>query len=159
MNLLSALLAILILNVTPPTGPQHSIQPMPPTGLTSTRDLATCLAHAPGLARLVCAPALASNELVLVWDWKGPAFSGCPAPIDGFRVYRVDRGQHALIDSVTTVDCDPVTKTYIVGTVGVVPHPGFGACYDVVAVSGSRESDPSNTYCLPVKIPPLVTPH
>jgi hypothetical protein len=162
MNFLSGLLVIVILNVTPPTGPHLILNTPPaPSNFRSTSDPVTCRAHEAYPQENICQALLVPGNMVLVWNWPGPASSSCPGPIDGFRIYRIDGGQHTLVDNVTTVYCDTAKNIWSVGTVGFDPEPRNGSCYDVVAVSGSKgESAPSNMFCLPrIKIQPLVTPH
>jgi hypothetical protein len=167
MTVWSVLLAIVLLsnapNSLPPHIPMPPAQPVPPYALHATLDPPTCYSHENwGAADDACRNALQTKteKLILVWDWPGPAFSGCPPPIDGFRVYRVDLGHTLAVPPVNSMTCDPKSKTYSLATVAFLEVPRARECFDVVAVKGALESNPSNEFCVGTLIPlNQVAPH
>ena len=99
-----------------------------------------CAAHVGALGALICPDMVKNGNVLLVWDWSGPA-SGPNAAIDGYRVYRVDGGLKQLVDTV------PNKKDQ---TLSNVPKPagGYGGkCYATAAYAGSRESALSPAFC------------
>jgi len=123
----------------PPTPPPSPSPPPPgsnipaPTGVTSTNDAGTCEQHGDAVA---CGFGIQQGDLVLIFAWFGAS------PIDGYRAYRVDGGQHTLVyhhnagaqKTIAFID---------------KPSDGFnGKCYAITAYKGSAESAPSAPFCV-----------
>jgi hypothetical protein len=86
-------------------------------------------------ATAACDAAVRAGTLQLLWDEPSPK-------VDGYRLYRVDGGHHALIEKTA----NGAAPAFV-----VVPKPRDGylkKCYVVVAYAGSSESAPSPQYCV-----------
>src|ERR1700680_3053232 len=92
--------------------PQHTPSPyvlLPPTyaggpaipaprNLNYTNDSGVCSQHFPvPLAGPLACAASVKSLLTLIWDWSPRNCNGCPTDVDGYKVYRVDGGQHSLV--------------------------------------------------------------
>jgi plastocyanin len=99
-----------------------------------------CAAHVGLLGALVCPDMIRSGNVLRVWDWQ-PGTVG-PGNIEGFRVYRVDRGMKQLV--YTRPNKNDLTLYDMPGPSGA----NIGQCYAVSAYAGSFESDPSGAVCL-----------
>jgi hypothetical protein len=111
-----------------------------PFNVRSANGYQECAAHVGTIAALICPDMVKNGNVLLVWDWNGPA-SGPNAVIDGYRVYRVDGSRKDLVDTVRNKKDQ---------TLSVVPKPagGYtGKCYAATAYAGSRESALSETFC------------
>ncbi len=106
-----------------------------PTNVIATRDVNLCAKH---INMLFCKAAIDSSDQPLVWDWAGNA--SYPT-LDGYKVYRVDRGHHDLVE--TTSAGDGVHGTFI-GAMGLAN----GRCFVVTGYVGSHESVPSAQACV-----------
>ncbi|HEY6357105.1 MAG TPA: DNRLRE domain-containing protein [Vicinamibacterales bacterium] len=107
--------------------------PNAPVRLTDASNNPTlCYAH---VNQLFCDASLQSGDIALVWDWSDNQWPN----IDGFRLFRVDKGQHSRVQDVSLGDA--VTGTFD------HPHAG-GACYAIAAYSGAAVSQDSNTVCV-----------
>jgi len=112
-----------------------------PHGITQTTSGQECGSHAGGFA---CGAAFSNGWLVLVWCYAKDCGATSSATAQYFRIYEVDKGQHALVDQVQNFGDGTIA------TVGVVetPNGGFAnQCYLVVAVDGKSEYG-NNTVCL-----------
>ena len=111
-----------------------------PANVHSASGPQECAAHVGTLGALICPDMVKNGNVLLVWDWSGPA-SGPNAAIDGYRVYRVDGGLKQLVDTVANKKDQTLSN---------VPKPsgGYtGKCYAATAYAGSRESAFSPAFC------------
>ena len=107
--------------------------PNAPTRLTdASSNPSLCYTH---VNQLFCDASLQAGDLAFVWEWSDTQWPN----IDGFRLFRVDKGQHSKVQDVSLGDA--VTGTFD------HPHAG-GACYVVAAYSGVAVSLDSNTICV-----------
>lgn len=115
-----------------------------PTEFTATNDPKLCGDHVEPLrAGILCGLALASGQLVLVWNWKP---DGCPSGrcrprIDGYRVYQTFAKKHLLILTQT----DPALT---IASLKEETSALSGNCYTVRAFVGNNESRDSNELCV-----------
>jgi hypothetical protein len=124
--------------ILPPKGIVFTVLPPAPDSLTNTTDPPTCTNHAGMGGGLSCLALIPKGDLALIWNWS--PVKGVPA-LDGYKVYRVDGGQHTLI--YTQANGKDVT-------LALVPPPsdGFnGKCYVVTAYVGKGESHDSSYFC------------
>lgn len=129
-------------NCAPPTPPPTPTPgPTPPpsaNSLNSTNDPQVCTAHGGFGGGLACTAGFSNGWLALIWN----APNACSSCIDGYKVYRVDGGQHSFVynqNNGKDVTLALVTK----------PSDGFnGKCYSVTSYKGNAESSDSNTYCV-----------
>ncbi|HEY6865300.1 MAG TPA: hypothetical protein VI319_15505 [Burkholderiales bacterium] len=106
-----------------------------PSALTSTVDEKVCNTHGGFGGGLACAALLPQGRLALVWSWSG-------ASADGYKVYRVDGGQHTYVGRQAN------GKDATLYIVDPVPAGGYtGKCYAVTAFRGTEESAPSGATC------------
>ena len=111
-----------------------------PVNVHSASGPQECAAHVGTLGALICPDMVKNGNVLLVWDWSGPA-SGPNAAIDGYRVYRVDGGLKQIVDTVANKKDQ---------TLSLVPKPagGYtGKCYAATAYAGARESAFSPAFC------------
>lgn len=120
-----AVMHVLIVSTAVPT----------PTGVVSTRDINLCAAH---INMLFCKAAINAGQEAIVWEWSGNATY---PSLDGYKVYRVDRGHNDLV--VTTSAGDGFHGTFI-GAAGIA----YGRCYVVTGYKGSNESARSAQTCV-----------
>jgi hypothetical protein len=122
----------------PPGGIKFTVVPPAPASLTNTTDPPTCTDHAGAGGGLACLALIPKGSLALIWSW---ASSPSVPKLDGYKVYRIDGGQHSLI--YTQANGKDVT-------LALVPPPsdGFnGKCYVVTAYVGTAESKDSSYFC------------
>ena len=115
-----------------------------PTQFTETANPKICGDHVEPLrAGILCGLALATGDLVLVWNWKP---DGCPSgpcrpKIDGYRVYQTFGKKHLLILTLT----DPALT---IASLKQETSALTGNCYTVRAFVGNNESLDSNEFCV-----------
>ena len=124
--------------VLPPKGIIFTVQPPAPDSLTNTTDPPTCTNHAGLGGGLACLAGINGGMLALIWNWSPGAGV---TKVDGYKVYRVDGGQHALV--YNQANGKDVTLALV-----DKPSDGFnGKCYVVTAYVGNGESHDSNYFC------------
>lgn len=121
-----------------PKGVIFVVQPPAPDSLTNTTDPPTCTNHAGLGGGIACLAGIPKGQLALIWNWS--PIKGV-ADVDGYKVYRVDGGQHTLI--YTQANRKDVTLALV-----DPPSDGFnGKCYVVTAYLGKGESHDSGYFC------------
>jgi hypothetical protein len=113
-----------------------------PTNLKYTIDAETCSDH--GYTRSQCEQFIDDN-LVLVWNWK-PCGS-CDRSVQGFKIYRVDRGHNEIV--FFTLGGAKQTAVALLNPNG--PDKGGyynDHCYQVTAFQGDRQSQRSQSLCV-----------
>jgi hypothetical protein len=124
----------------PALSPQVILNPnfvTAPTGMGITHDPPTCTAHGGFGGGLACTAGLQAGMLALIWN--------CPTcKVDGYHLYRVDGGQHALLPANGAYSNDATVTLALLNQ----PGDGFnGKCYAVTAFKGANESALSNWAC------------
>jgi hypothetical protein len=115
-----------------------------PRNLDYTNDSGVCSKHFPvPLAGPLACAASVKSLLTLVWDWSPRNCNGCPTDVDGYKVYRVDAGQHALIATQAQG-----TNVTVYGVDKPIDGTWQGKCYVVTAYKGSTESPESTQKCV-----------
>jgi hypothetical protein len=115
--------------------------PPPPDSLTNTTDPPTCTNHGGFGAGLACLAGIPKGQLALIWNWS--PVKGVPN-VNGYKIYRVDGGQHTLIPANGAYSNDGTVTVAVLDT----PADGFnGKCYVVTALEGTTESHDSNFFC------------
>jgi len=124
---------------TPQPTPTKAPPPPPsPSSLGSTNDPQVCTNHAGFGGGLACKAGFSSGMLALIWT----APNSCSSCISGYKVYRVDSGQHTFITK--QANGKDVTLALL-----TKPSGGFsGKCYAVTSYAGNAESSDSATYCV-----------
>ncbi len=108
-----------------------------PSGMGSTHDPHMCASHGGTAGSLACSAALPAGQLALVWTCHG-------CKVSGYRLYRVDNGQHTLLPANGAYASDATITLALLEP----PGDGFnGKCWAVAAYNGSNESTLSNSWC------------
>lgn len=106
-----------------------------PANLHPTVDIQECSKHGGIGGGLACKALLPQGQVALVWDWSGTQ------AIDGYRIYRVDNGQHAVIGTQTAGKDVTVFIT-------TPQNSAVGQCFIAQAYMGATESKATNTACI-----------
>ncbi len=122
-----------------------------PTNVRTAISASDCVAHEPFGRAPLCATIFHPGNAFLMWDW--PPGTGAAA-LDGYRIYRVDRGLEKLEATAPNKQGETIVELPLPagGTGGY-----SGKCYAVSAFAGPTESALSEPFCAAVAVAPMAT--